>query len=71
MALFFYVQSIYILQLILGFIMNPMSWDLEFLLLFRDDSSWEVGNEELGAIDGMTDALALILMALFIPDLSV
>lgn len=51
--------------------MNPKSWDLEFLLLFRDDSSWEVGNEELGAIDGMTDALALILMALFIPDLSV
>ena len=71
MALVFYVQSIYILQLILRFIMNPMSWDLEFLLLFRDDSSWEVGNEELGAIDGMTDALALILMALFIPDLSV
>ena len=51
--------------------MIPKSWDLEFLLLFRDDSSWEVGNEELGAIDGMTDALALILMALFIPDLSV
>ena len=71
MALVFYVQSIYILQLILRFIMNPLSWDLEFLLLFRDDSSWEVGNEELGAIDGMTDALALILMALFIPDLSV
>ena len=71
MALVFNVQSIYILQLILRFIMNPKSWDLEFLLLFRDDSSWEVGNEELGAIDGMTDALALILMALFIPDLSV
>ena len=32
---FFYVQSIYILQLILRFIMNPKSWDLEFLLIIQ------------------------------------